>query len=152
MRKASFDNCSSDEGNSGYSYGGNSGLSRLPAQMIDRVRVVFFLCLVSKSYDAPQFRDRERKKSRENAPEDEENETPKKRGKKKDIYGIFPRPNFKPIFLIVFSGLNNKKYYSAKGDEKANQDISNANSETDFEKREAVYAANRGALTYVIRS
>ena len=72
--------------------------------------------------------------------------------RKKTSMVFFLSHNFKAIILIVLAGLDNKKYYSAKGDDKANQEISKANTETDFNKREAVYAANRGALTYVIRS
>ena len=47
--------------------------------------------------------------------------------------------------------MNNRKYLSEKKDKNAVDAIIKVNNETDFAKREAVYANNREALQHQIR-
>lgn len=52
---------------------------------------------------------------------------------------------------IISSGLDNQKFYTQKRDPKAEDEIAHTNDVDDFNKREAVYAANRAALAHQIR-
>ena len=75
-----------------------------------------------------------------------EEEPPKKKGKTKIIYGKYHTSHYFPDFDIT--GVDQGKWYGAKkAKPEAAAAIVATNAELEFEKREAVYEANRPALT-----
>ena len=58
---------------------------------------------------------------------------------------------FTPNYINAISGVDNQKYYETKCDAKAVEEICKTNEETEYDKREAVYDANRPALAHQIR-
>ena len=87
-------------------------------------------------------------------------EPPKKKGRKKENYGRFQfflsqiclETTHMPLCCKKYiPGVDNRKYYKEKKDPKAVEAILKVNTETDFAIREEIYEKYREALNHQIR-
>ena len=102
----------------GYGLGGSQGIKQLPQHLLDRVRAILGKC-----------------RNQEGSSEDVEYETPRKKGKKKKVYGV-----------------DNSKFYNSKNDPAAISAIVKTNELVDIQARESIYEKHRNALNFTFQS
>ena len=135
----------------GYGLGGNLGNKNLDKHLVERVIIIMsskISSIVTNFHIQFKARVNKRKTNQEEVGNMAE-ETPKKRGKRKEIYGMYNELVFDHSMVTL--GVDNRKWHQGKADKDAVEAIKKTSQEPSFDKREEAYSKHREALQHQIK-